>query len=291
MERLIFLFLSLVSFSFAELRVVVTYPWIGELVREVGADRVELYVIAKGTEDPHFVIPKPSHIAKLRSADLLVIQGAQLEAGFLPPLLLQSNNPKIQPGSEGFLDLSSFVRLIEKPEVISRAMGDVHPEGNPHYNLDPHNMPVLARAVKERLCQLDGEGCTLYEGRLKDFLGRWEERLKSWDKGFSALKGVKVVAYHSLFNYLLKRYGIVLLETLEPLPGIPPTRDHIQRLINLKGVRSILLGVYNEERTARFVAGRIGARVVVLPHDVGSIPEVKDLFSLYDELLRRLKGD
>jgi zinc/manganese transport system substrate-binding protein len=152
--------------------VVATYPWIGELVKEVGKDQVSFYVIAKGTEDPHFVVPKPSHIAKMRDADLLIVQGASLEVGFLPPLLQQSNNPKIQHGRQGYLDLSQFVELIEKPVNISRAMGDVHPEGNPHYQLDPHNIPPLARAIEERLCKLDSPNCAHYRGNLEDFLRR-----------------------------------------------------------------------------------------------------------------------
>lgn len=287
--RFLALLILLASVSLADVRVVVTYPWIGDLVREIGGDRVRIHVIAKGTEDPHFVVPKPSHIAKLRNADLLVIQGAYLEVGFLPPLLRQSSNPKIQPGREGFLDLSAYVQLIEKPKVVSRAMGDVHPEGNPHYQLDPHNIPVLANAVKDKLCKINPDSCPLYERNFKNFVRRWRSKLREWDEQFSALRGVRVVVYHSLFNYLLKRYGIVLAGTLEPLPGIPPTRSHIQKLLRLENVKFVLIGVYNEKRTARFLAGRIGAKVVLLPHDVGSLPEVRDLFSLFDEILRRLR--
>ena len=281
--------LFLFSLSFAQLRVVATYPWIGELVKEIGKEKVSVYVIAKGTEDPHFVVPKPSHIAKLRDADLLIIQGASIEIGFLPPLLTQSNNPKVQPGREGFLDLSQFVELIEKPQSVSRAMGDVHPEGNPHYQLDPHNIPKLARAVKEKLCSMDKNNCPYYETNLKDFLRRWEERLKVWDKGFEKLRGTKVIQYHKLYDYLLRRYGIELVGTLEPLPGIPPTAKHIEELIRKsQGVKFVLQDVYHEKRTAQFVAQRIGAKVVILPHDVGAVPEAKDLFSLFEEILKRL---
>jgi len=175
--RVLAVLLLLFSISLAKLKVVATYPWIGELVKEIGKDRVSLYVIARGTDDPHFVVPKPSHIAKMRDADLLIVQGASLEAGFLPPLLQQSNNSKIQPGRQGYLDLSEFVELIEKPVNISRAMGDVHPEGNPHYQLDPHNIPLLARAIAEGLCQLDSPNCAHYRRNLEDFLKRWNARL------------------------------------------------------------------------------------------------------------------
>jgi len=287
--RMLAVLLLLFSISLAQLKVIATYPWIGELVKEIGKDRVSLYVIAKGTEDPHFVVPKPSHIAKMRDADLLIVQGASLEVGFLPPLLQQSNNPRIQPGRQGYLDLSEFVDLIEKPVNISRAMGDVHPEGNPHYQLDPHNIPPLAKAIAERLCQLDSPNCAYYRGNLEDFLKRWNARLTEWDREFAKLKGIKVIQYHKLYDYLLRRYGMVLVGTLEPLPGIPPTGKHIEGLISqAQGVKFILQDVYHEKRTAQFVAQRLNAKLVILPHDVGAVPEAKDLFSLFDEILRRL---
>jgi zinc/manganese transport system substrate-binding protein len=287
--RVLAALLLLFSISLAKLKVVATYPWIGELAREIGKDQVSLYVIAKGTEDPHFVVPKPSHIAKMRDADLLIVQGASLEAGFLPPLLQQSNNPKIQPGRQGYLDLSQFVELIEKPVNISRAMGDVHPEGNPHYQLDPHNIPPLAKAIAERLCQLDSPNCAYYRGNLEDFLKRWNARLTEWDREFAKLKGIKVIQYHKLYDYFLRKYGMVLVGTLEPLPGIPPTGKHIEGLISqAQGVKLILQDVYHEKRTAQFVAQRLNAKLVILPHEVGAVPEAKDLFSLFDEILRRL---
>jgi zinc/manganese transport system substrate-binding protein len=287
--RMLAALLLLFSISLAKLRVVATYPWVGELVKEVGKDRVSLYVIAKGTDNPHFVVPKPSHIAKMRDADLLIVQGASLEEGFLPPLLQQSNNPKIQPGRQGYLDLSQFVELIEKPVNISRAMGDVHPEGNPHYQLDPHNIPPLAKAIAERLCQLDSPNCAHYRGNLEDFLRRWNAKLTEWDREFAKLKGIKVIQYHKLYDYLLKRYGIVSVGTLEPLPGIPPTGKHIEDLISqAQGIKFILQDVYHEKRTAQFVAQRLNAKVVILPHDVSAVPEAKDLFSLFDEILKRL---
>jgi len=287
--RMLVILLLLFSFSFANLKVVATYPWIGELVKEIGKDRVSIYVIAKGTDDPHFVVPKPSHIAKMRDADLLIMQGASLEVGFLPPLLQQSNNPKIQPGRQGLLDLSEFVKIIEKPVSVSRAMGDVHPEGNPHYQLDPHNIPILAEVIKDKLCQLDEGNCVYYKGNLEDFLRRWDAKLKVWDKGFSKLRSVKVIEYHKLYDYLLSRYGMVLVGTLEPLPGIPPTAKHIESLISqAQGVKFILQDVYHEKRTAEYVAKKLNARMVILPHDVGAVPEANNLFSLFDEILRRL---
>ncbi|SHK22340.1 metal ABC transporter solute-binding protein, Zn/Mn family [Thermocrinis minervae] len=289
MRVLIFLFLAL-SLSFAQLRVVATYPWIGDLVKRIGKDRVDVFILAKPTEDPHFVVPKPSFIARLRSADLLVIQGASLEVGFVPVLLQQSNNPKIQPGREGFLDLSGFVRLIEKPQSVSRAMGDVHPEGNPHYNLDPHNIPILARAIKEKLCSLDRSGCASYEENLRVFEREWSDRLREWDRRLSVLRGQKVVSYHMLYDYLLLRYGAQLVGTIEPLPGIPPTPRHTQELVGLvrsQGVRLILQDVYHEKRTAQYIASQTGARVVELPHDGYNLVELFNTISIkLEEALR-----
>ena len=287
--KVLAIILLIFSLSFAQLKVVATYPWIGELTKEIGKERVRLHIIAKGTDDPHFVVPKPSHIAKMRDADLLIVQGASLEIGFLPPLLQQSNNPKIQPNREGFLDLSQFVQIIEKPQTVSRAMGDVHPEGNPHYQLDPHNIPILAKAIADRMCLLDGSSCSYYRANLEDFLKRWDAKLKDWDREFSKLKGTKVISYHKLYNYLLNRYGMVLVGTLEPLPGIPPTAKHVENLIaQAQETKFVLQDVYHENRTAQFLAQRINAKVVILPHDVGAVPGAKDLFSLFDEILKRL---
>lgn len=288
---LFFLFLSL-SFAFAQLKVVATYSWIGEIVKEVGKDKVKVYVIARPDEDFHFVVPRPSHIAKLRDADLLVINGASLEIGFLPPLLQQSNNPRIQSGREGFLDLSQFVHIIEKPERVSREMGDVHPEGNPHYIFDPHNVPLLAKAVAEKLCQLNQKDCNYYKTNLDGFLKVWNERLKEWDAGFSKLKDTKVIQWHKTYNYLFKRYGLQMVGTIEPLPGIPPTAKHLDKLVQeAKGqnVRFVILEAFraNEKRTAQRVAESINAKVIILPNDVG-IEGAKNIYEMYELILRRL---
>ncbi|MFN3599145.1 MAG: metal ABC transporter solute-binding protein, Zn/Mn family [Aquificaceae bacterium] len=288
MKKLLTLLLLSLSISFAQLRVATTYPWIGELVKEVGGDRISLYVIAKPTEDFHFVVPKPSHIAKLRNANLLIINGASLEIGFIPPLIQQSNNPEIQPGRPGFLDLSAYIDLIEKPITVSRAMGDVHPEGNPHYHLDPHHIPLLARAIKERMCQLDHKNCGFYNSNLEDFLKRWNQKIKEWDEGFSKLRGLKVIQYHKTYKYFFKRYGIEEVGTFEPLPGIPPTPKHVDQLIkHSKDVRLVIYEAFRDPKLAKRVADSIGARAIVLPHDVG-VEGVKNLFDLFDEILKRL---
>ncbi len=292
MKSLLVLFFLGLSFAFGQFKVVATYSWIGELVKEIGKDRVKVYTVARPDEDFHFVVPRPSHIAKLRDADLVIINGASLEIGFLPPLLQQSNNPRVQPGKDGFLDLSQFVQITEKPERVSREMGDVHPEGNPHYIFDPHHMPILARAITEKMCQLDQRDCSYYRSNLEDFLKRWDGKLREWDREFSKLKGLKVIQWHKTYNYLFDRYQIQRAGMMEPLPGVPPTARHINSLIENsknKGVQYVILEGFRkgEIRTAQRVAEGIGAKVVILPSDVGSEGS-RSLFDMYEIILKRL---
>ncbi len=287
---LIFIFI-IFSITFAKVKVVVSYPWIGYLVNEIGKDKVDVFILGKGTEDPHFIVPKPSYIAKLRNADLLIIQGASLEIGFIPALISQANNPKIQPGNNGFLDLSKTVDLIEKPEKVSRAMGDVHPDGNPHYNLDPNNIPILANAIEMKLSQVDNSNSSFYKSNLQIFLSKWNEKLKYWNEEFGKLRGSKVIEYHKKYDYLFTRYGIEIVETIEPLPGIPPTAKYIQEIIsNSKSlnVKYVIVDVYNDKKAAQYVAQSIGAKFVVLPQDIGALPNVNDLFQLFDTILNLL---
>jgi len=295
MKRFLILFtlllsLSLPAFSYGQINVVVTYPYIGDLTQKIGGDKVEVFVLAKGTEDPHFIVPKPSFIAKLRRADLVIINGGGLEIGFIPILIQQANNPKIQT-IKGLLDLSQSVDLIEVPTSVSRAEGDIHPEGNPHFCLDPHRIPILARAIKDKLCSLDNKNCQEYEKKLSGFLSQWEEKTKEWDHSLSRLKGKRVVEYHKLFDYLIQAYGLSDVGTIEPKPGIPPTIEHTEELIEAaksQKVEFIFQDVYHEKRTSEFISQKTGAKFVVLPHDVGAVPEATDVFSLFEEIVRRL---
>ena len=295
MKKIIFflgllLSLSLPSFSYGKIHVVVTYPYIGDLTQKIGGDQVEVFVLAKGTEDPHFIVPKPSFIAKLRGADLLIINGAGLEIGFIPILIQQANNPRIQT-ARGLLDLSQNLDLIEVPTAVSRAEGDIHPEGNPHFNLDPYRIPILAKAIKGKLCSLDIQNCHTYEDKLSEFLKQWDGKTKEWDMRLSTLKGKRVIEYHKLFEYLILSYGLSNVGTIEPKPGIPPTVRHTEELIETaksQSVEFIFQDVYHEKRSAQFISEKTGAKYIVLPHDVGAIPEAKDVFSLFEEIVRRL---
>jgi zinc/manganese transport system substrate-binding protein len=284
------LVLSFSTVSYGQIKVVVTYPYIGDLTQKIGGEKVEVFVLGKGTEDPHFIVPKPSFIAKLRGADLVIINGAGLEIGFIPILIQQANNPRIQTSS-GFLDLSQHVHLIEVPTSVSRSEGDIHPEGNPHFALDPHNIPFLAEAIKAKLCDLDAKNSQEYEKRFAGFKKQWDEKMKEWDRTLSILRGKRVVEYHKLFEYFLFAYHLSLLGTIEPKPGIPPTARHIEELIEeakSQRVDFILQDVYHEKRSAQFLAEKTGAKYVLFPHDIGAVPEAKDLFSLFEDIVRRL---
>jgi len=275
----------------ARLKVVCTYPYIADLARTIGGERVEVIVLAKGTDDPHFVVPKPSFLAKLRAADLMIVNGADLEAGFGPVLIRQSNNPKIQSPETGLLDLSRFITLREVPAVLSRAEGDVHPQGNPHFHLDPHHIPVLARAVGGRLSALDNSGGAHYQRLLAGFLSRWSEKQAEWDRRLAPLKGKRVIEYHKLFYYFLSRYGFNLIGSIEPKPGIPPSARHLEGLAETarqQGLDFLIQDLYHEAKSARYLSEKTGVPVTTLPHDVGAVQEATDLVMLFETIVQRL---
>ncbi len=273
------------------LQVVTTYAYIGDIAQRIGKDRVEVVSLARGDYDPHVIIPKPSYIAKLRNADLLIINGAQLEIGWLPQIIRQANNGSVQPGERGFLDLSMHVHLIDVPTSVSRAMGDVHPEGNPHFFLDPDNAPIIAKAIAEKLSELDPDNQTFYETNDNEFETMWKEKMKGWEEKLKPLKGEKVVEYHRIFDYFLIHFGFKLVGTVEPLPGIPPTTKHIadvEELIKRERVKYILQDVYNPQDASQYLAKRLNIKLIVMPHDVGSVKEADNVVSVFDEIVRRL---
>jgi len=272
----------------AKTKVVVTYPYIASLVGEIAKDQAEVSTLAKGDEDPHFVVPRPSFIGKLRQADLLIINGASLEIGFVPPLIRQANNPKIAPGAEGFVDLSQAVDLIEKPDSVSRSEGDIHPEGNPHFILDWHNLPAVARAIADAFARIDRAGAGTYRKNLDALLARWKVKSAEWDKKAAPLRGKAVIQYHRLFDYFALRTGMKIVGELEPKPGIPPTSRHIEDLIQANAPGSLYLVVtdpYHERKSAEGLAQKMSIPWAVLPQDVAAVPAAKDLVSLFDTML------
>jgi zinc/manganese transport system substrate-binding protein len=273
------------------LQVVTTYAYIADIAEKIGGERVQVIPLARGDYNPHIIIPKPSYIAKLRRADLLIINGAQLEIGWLPPILNQANNGNVQPGEKGFLDLSTCVQLIDVPISVSREQGDVHPEGNPHFSLNPDNILIIAKTITDRLCELDPEGAAFYQANHAGFARTWEQKTREWEDKMESIKGIKVVEYHKIYDYFLHRFGFIIAGTVEPLPGIPPTTKHIaqmEKIIEREKVRSILQDVYNPQDASQYLSKKLGVKMIVLPHDVGAVKEADGIVALFDEIVRRI---
>ena len=291
MKKIIFATLLTLTSLFASLNVDTTYATLGAVAKQVGGDLVNVTVLGSSKYDPHFIVPKPSLLSKLRRADLLVINGGGLELGWLPPLIKSANNAKIQPGAKGFLDMSHFIKMIDKPASVSRAFGDVHAEGNPHYATDPHQVPVMAKVTAKKLAQIDPTHTATYQKNLERFLEKWNAYLTEFDAKMAQCKTKKVVQYHELYNYFLKRYGIGSIGNIEPLPGIAPSSKHTIELINLmkqNGVKKILQDVYHEKKTAKFIASKNGAEVVVIPHEVGAVKGSDTIEDFYNTIAERL---
>lgn len=268
------------------IRVVATTEDLASITREVGGDRVTVEAIARGYQDPHFVEPKPSFILKLNRADLLVVVGRELEKGWLPPLITQSRNGKIQPGARGYLDASLNVRILEIPKgQITRAMGDVHPLGNPHYWLDPDNGRRIAQAIRDKLTELAPADAAYFAARYAEFDRRLAAAEKRWDAMMAPYRGIKVVTYHRSWPNFAERFGLDVVGYVEPRPGIPPSPAHILTLIQEMrrlAVKLILVEPYFDLRTPNAVARDTGATVLVMPPSVGGVKEATDYIALFD---------
>lgn len=284
--------LGLTAPAEAKLKVVTTYPYIAELVRQIAGSHVDIQSLAPGNWDPHVIVPRPSLLIHLRQGNLLIINGAQLELGWLPPLLRQANNNQIMPGNPGFLELSGLVTLSQKPTHISRAMGDVHPQGNPHFYLDPYLIPQLATGITNKLCQVDAGNCVAFKRGQKQFAQHWQASLLKWSKKMQPLQGRKVMEYHRLFDYFLQRYRLVMVQTIEPLPGIPPSPAGLNALVKQAKQQKItynIRGIYNPPDPSQFVSQQSHIPLLTLPHDVGAVAEATDLFRLFDTLVAKFQ--
>ncbi|MFH1679339.1 MAG: zinc ABC transporter substrate-binding protein [Candidatus Eisenbacteria bacterium] len=290
----ILLALSFAGSAEAKLRVVTTLTEIGALVREIGGDRVEVVPLAKGHEDPHTLPAKPSHSRRMMEADLLVYNGLQLEVGWLPLLIEGARNTRIRPGSKGILDLSSFIDPVEVPAAsVDRSMGDVHPEGNPHYTVDPSVYPALAKGIAGRLSEIDPEGAPLYAERLAGFERRWDEKLAGWKARLSFLENEPVVTYHKQWEYLARTLGFRIIDNVENKPGIPPSPRHIADLearIRAENVRWLIHSDLIDSANLGKLAARSGCRAVALPQAVDSREGTGDLFSWFETLVSVLES-
>ena len=276
----------------AGLNVIATTEDLAALAREVGGDKIKLDFIGRGYQDPHFVEAKPSFILKLHAADLLIAVGRELEIGWLPPLINQSRNPKVQPGAAGYLDASLTMKILEIPTgQITRAMGDVHPQGNPHYWLEPGNGRRMAQAIQAKLGQLSPADASYFAGRYADFDRRLGEAEKRWDAMMAPYRGAKIVTYHRSWPNFVERFGLQVIGYVEPRPGIPPSPSHTLELIQemkKQNVKVMLVEPYFDLKTPNAVARETGATVLVLAPSVGAEKEITDYFQLFDYDLTRL---
>jgi len=270
----------------AGLRVVATTQDLEAIVKEVAGDKVETESLAKGYQDPHFVEAKPSFILRLNKADLLVVVGRELEIGWLPPLITQARNQKIQPGAQGYLDASLTAKILDLPTgQITRAMGDVHPQGNPHYWLDADNGRRIAKAIQAKVSELDPGNAAFYAQREADFERRLADAEQRWKATMAPYKGLKVVTYHRSWPNFADEFNLDVMGYVEPKPGIPPSPSHSLELIQAMkkdNVKIIIVEPYFDPKTPNSIATQTGAQVVTLAPSVGGEKEVTDYFKLFD---------
>jgi zinc/manganese transport system substrate-binding protein len=268
------------------LNVITTTEDLASIAREVGGDKIKVESLARGYQDPHFVEAKPSFVLKLNKADLLIVVGRELEIGWLPPLITQSRNSRIQPGAPGYLDASLNCRILEIPTgQITRAMGDVHPAGNPHYWLDPENGKRIAQAIEGKLTALNSENAAYFSQREEDFEKRVSDGEKRWLAMMAPYKGLDVVTYHRSWPNFAERFGLDVIGYVEPRPGIPPSPSHTLDLIKeMKrlNVKIIMVEPYFDLKTPNSIARETGAKVLVLPPSVGGEKEITDYIKLFD---------
>lgn len=270
----------------AKLNVVATLPDYGSIAEEIGGDKIKVTSLAKGTEDPHFVDARPSFIRVLNQADVLIEGGAELEIGWLPPLVNSARNAKILSDAPGHVVLSRNIRLLELPSgPVDRSMGDVHPAGNPHFAHDPANGRIMAAHLVEVFSKLDAANALLYQANLKKFNERLDQKLAEWARLMEPFRGTKVVTYHKSYEYFAARFGLEIVGQIEPKPGIEPSPTHINALIpRMKeaGAKLVMIEPNRPRKTPQYVADAIGAKLVIVPGMVGGHEKIKDYFSLFD---------
>ena len=279
--------------AYANLNVFACEPEWGALAGEIGGDKVSIYTATTGAQDPHQIQARPSLIAKARSADITICDGAELEIGWLPMILQQANNGKIQPNNPGAFDATSFVQLAEQPVTYDRALGDIHAAGNPHIQTDPRMMLPVAKALAARFVQLDGANAATYNARLADFTTRWNAALVKWTAMAAPLKGTPIVVQHHSWYYMEKWLGLTEVAPLEPKPGVPPSSGYLAQVLGklqATPAKFIIRAAYEDDRPSKFVSEHAGIPALMLPFTVGGTPEAKDLFSLYDHTISLMLG-
>ncbi len=276
----------------AEVRILACEPEWAALAEEIGGDDVTVHSATHGRQDAHYIRARPSLIAKVRRAKILLCSGADLEVGWLPVLLERGAGRIVQPGQPGHIMAADHVEVLERPEALDRSLGDIHPGGNPHVHLDPRNMAVLAEVLTERLERIDPERAEAYRQRLASFQARWAEAMAGWQERTAALRGMKVIVYHKAWVYLLRWAELDRIAVLERVSGVPPTASHLVEILDQvrdSGARAILRAPHEPEDASDWLSGKTGIPVVDLPFTVGGRPEATDLFSLFDSTLALLE--
>lgn len=266
-------------------------PEWGALVAELAGAKASVYTATTAMQDPHRIEARPSLIARMRSADLVVCTGAELEAGWLPILLAQAGNAKVRPGMPGYFEAAQYVERIEVPKVLDRALGDVHSGGNPHLHLDPHNIARVAESLAARLAQIDPLNAPEYARRGGEFRERWRAAIAQWERDAAPLKGVAVIVYHRDLSYLIRWLGLREAGALEPKPGLPPTPAHLAQLLERQRAvpaKAIIYSAYASPKAAEFLSARASIPATMLPYTVGGSAKAKDLFGLFDDTIERL---
>jgi len=286
----------LVSLPFtatAELNVFACEPEWAALAEEIGGDQVEASSATTALQDPHYIQARPSLIAKVRRADLVICSGAQLEIGWLPALLQKANNPDVLPGTDGYMEASSFVVRLSATGDVDRARGDIHPQGNPHIQTNPHNIAAVARVLAQRMQSIDIEHSVSYEKNLEVFLENWMPAIAMWEQRAAGLRGRRAITHHKSWVYLLRWLDIEEVANLEAIPGLPPTAAHLGKLTSEfgeGGADVIIRAPYQHAKPSQWLSERTGIPAIVLPLTVGGTEEATDLYSLFDDIIARLNG-
>jgi zinc/manganese transport system substrate-binding protein len=275
----------------AALNVFATVPEWAALAQEIGGDRVTVFAATHGLQDPHHIQAKPSLIARARSADLVVATGAELETGWLPLVLREVGNARVQPGQPGYFEAARFVAMLEVPTRLDRADGDVHAQGNPHIQADPRNILKIGEALAARMAQLDGANAAAYRGGYQAFAQRWQANLARWEKSALALRGLPVVVQHKSLSYLVRWLGLREVAALEPRPGVEASAGHLADLLlqaKANPPRLVLRAAYEAPRAAEWFSREAKVPLVVVPFTVGGSDMARDLTGVFDDTLERL---
>ncbi len=275
----------------AKINVVATLPDLGSFAREIGGDNVSVTVLAKPTEDPHFVDARPSFVVGLRNADVLIDGGAELELGWLPPLLQNARNPKLDVGKPGRVQASQGIRLMNVPANVTRAAGDVHALGNPHFGVDPIIAKAIAQHIAQSFSAVDPPNAANYDANYKKFEATINAKLQEWGAAMLPFKGQHVVAYHDSWPYFAHRFGLEIDIFLEPKPGIPPSPSHLAEVIaqmKAQKIKAIIVEPYHDRKIAERVASATGAKVVDFAQYPGALPDTETYVKLIDKLVANL---